>query len=393
MRILFLSSWFPYPADNGSKLRVLNLLKGLSQKHCVTLLSFADETRHGFVPAELRQICEEVQVVPKKSFSPKSLKARLGFFSLTPRSLLDTFSTEMAQLIRRSLVTTHFDLIIASQVMMASYSHLFSGLPAMFEEIEVGVLYEQYSKEESLGRRFRHGLTWAKHRRYLTRLLRRFCAGTVASKQEHQLLINNKISNNARIEVIPNCVNGAEYEDIETSPRPNTLIFTGSFRYFANYQAMTWFLSEVFPMIRARMPDVRLVITGDHADRPLPPTQNVELTGHVEDVRPYIAGSSISLAPIWTGGGTRLKILEAMAARTPVVSTPKGVEGIDALDGEHILIAESPQAFAEAVIRLFRSPALYQRLVESAHRLVCRNYDWAVVMPRFISLVERVAAG
>jgi glycosyltransferase involved in cell wall biosynthesis len=393
VRILFLSAWFPYPADNGSKIRIFNLIRGLSQEHHVTLLSFTDETRHGLIPAELRQICQEVQVVPKKSFSPLSLKARLGFFSLTPRSVLDTFSSEMAELIRRSLTTTHFDVIIASQVMMAGYSRFFSGLPALFEEIELGVLYEQRSKAESLVHRFRHGLTWTKHRRYLARLLRGFRAGTVVSRQEHRLLCGAAIEGSKPIEVIPNCVNVAEYEDFQAAPRPNTLIFTGSFSYFANYQAMRWFTSEVLPNIRAEIPDVRLTVTGNHANRPLPQAQDVELAGYVEDVRPYIAGSWVSLAPIWTGGGTRLKILEAMALCTPVVATSKGAEGIDVLDEENILIADTPQAFADAVTRLLRDPGLRQRLVDNAYRLVCRKYDWAAVMPRFVSLVERVALG
>jgi glycosyltransferase involved in cell wall biosynthesis len=154
---------------------------------------------------------------------------------------------------------------------------------------------------------------------------------------------------------------------------------------------MTWFLQEVYPRIQAQAPDVCVTITGDHADLPLPPADNVTLTGFVDDVRPLIASAWVSLVPIRVGGGTRLKILEAMALGTPVVTTSKGAEGLDAKHGEHLLIANSPEAFAEAVIRLLQEPGLRQRLADKAYQLVQERYDLAALMPRFLDLVERVA--
>jgi glycosyltransferase involved in cell wall biosynthesis len=193
------------------------------------------------------------------------------------------------------------------------------------------------------------------------------------------------------IEVIPNCVNLADYRNVCEAPQPETLIFTGSFRYSANHDAMVWFLSEVYPRIRAQIPSVRLSITGDHADLPLPPAGNVVLTGFVDDVRPLIASSWVGLAPIRIGGGTRLKILEAMALRTPVVATSKGAEGLELEDEEHLLIADTPEGFAEAVVRLLRKPRLRKRLVDHGYQAIQEKYDWPAVMPRFLELVEQVA--
>jgi glycosyltransferase involved in cell wall biosynthesis len=141
------------------------------------------------------------------------------------------------------------------------------------------------------------------------------------------------------------------------------------------------------------VPGVGLTITGDHAGLPLPCTNHVSLAGVVDDVRPLIASASVSLAPIRVGGGTRLKILEAMALRAPVVATSKGAEGLDVRDGEHLLIADTPEAFADATIRLLKEPGLRERLADNAYQLVREHYDWAVVMPRFLHLVERVAHG
>jgi glycosyltransferase involved in cell wall biosynthesis len=113
------------------------------------------------------------------------------------------------------------------------------------------------------------------------------------------------------------------YESYQSALVPNQLIFSGSFRYQANYEAMLWFISEVFPKILERVPDAQLIITGDHANLSIPPVSNVTLVGHVSDINTLIASSWVSLAPLLSGGGTRLKILEAMAG-TPVVSTSKG---------------------------------------------------------------------
>jgi polysaccharide biosynthesis protein PslH len=154
---------------------------------------------------------------------------------------------------------------------------------------------------------------------------------------------------------------------------------------------MVWFLHEVYPHIQAKIPDIHLIITGNHANRSLPSASNVTLTGYVDDIRPLIARSWISVVPLHTGGGTRLKILEAMSLRTPVVTTPKGAEGLDVQAGQHLLIADTPEAFAQAVVRLLQDPALRRQLASDAYQLVREKYDWMVIMPHFLELVERAA--
>jgi glycosyltransferase involved in cell wall biosynthesis len=219
--------------------------------------------------------------------------------------------------------------------------------------------------------------------------MHRFQLCTVASECEQELL-SQAIPDYHAVEVVPNLINLADYEDVDVEVSPNTLIFTGSFGYSPNYKAMVWFLGEVYPRIRSEIPDVRLFLTGDHKNLPLPSLDNVTLTGFVDDVRPLIAASGASLVPLWHGGGTRLKILEAMALRTPVVSTSKGAEGLDAKHNHHLLIADSPMAFAEAVLRLLTESGLHQRLTDNAYRLVRQKYDRAVIIPQFLNLVERV---
>ena len=388
-RILFLSRWFPYPADNGSKLRVVNLLRGLAAQHEVTLLSFTDgQEGQGDAP-EIRALCRKVQVVRWRPFNPTSLRSRLAFFSPMPRSVVDTYSSEMQQLVREVLSTDHYDGVIASQSPTIAYAPFFNGLPAVFEEAEIAVLYEQFAQASSIRERLRYGLTWAKQRHYLTKLLPYFHSCTVVSERERHLL-ERYVTDKKDIEVIPNSVHLSEYVDVNKQPCPDTLIFSGSFRYSANREAMVWFLGNIYPEIMRHIPNIQLKITGETDNLPLPPADNVNLTGRVDDVRPLIASAWVSLAPIRHGGGTRLKILEAMALRTPVVTTSKGAEGLDVRHDEHLLIADTPQSFAESVIRLCREPGLAQRLADKAFQLVSEKYDWAVVMPRFQSLVDQV---
>jgi glycosyltransferase involved in cell wall biosynthesis len=389
MHILFISRWYPFPPDNGSKLRIYNLLRGLSTRHEIDLVSFADRLDIDPVSPEIRSICRDIKVVQYKPYHADSLHAYLGFFSLLPRAIADSYSKEMQDCIKQQVESRAYDLVIASQSAMASYCRGLNHIPVLLEEVEIGVLLGQFQGASSAWRRLRNGLTWYKFRNYLALRLRSCSACTVVSEQEKSLVTRN-IPYRARIEVIPNCISLVEYQAVIENYQPNTLIFTGSFRYQVNYDAMLWFLTDVFPLIQAEIADVKLMITGDHANLPLPMSEGITLTGFVKDIRPLVARSAVSIAPLLAGGGTRLKILEAMALRTPVVSTSKGAEGLDITHERDILIADSPVEYAGAVCRLLREADLREKLVKNACQLVADKYNWVVVIPKFLGLVESI---
>lgn len=392
MEILFLSRWFPHPADNGSKLRIAQLLAGLARSHRVTLISFTEDSR---TPADLRSVpgldrISEVHALPWREFHPGSVRAVLGLLHPTPRFLLDTFSADMASLIGDTAARRRFDLVVASQLSMASYHASFKGIPAIFEEIELGVFHDQAAASRGL-KHLRHGLTWYKIKRYFSRLIQSFQVCTVASLRERELFVRNFPAHSRKVEVVPNCLSLEEYQGIQYDPTPNQLIFTGSFKYRANYDAMLWFVGEVFPLILGRIPDARLIITGDHQNLPLPGVTNIVLAGHVGDIKTLIASSSVSLAPLRVGGGTRLKILEAMALGTPVVSTSKGAEGLAVQNGEQMLIADTPEAFSAGVVGILENPVQRMQLSNNARRFVQEHFSWDANLPRFLHLVETAA--
>jgi glycosyltransferase involved in cell wall biosynthesis len=392
MRILFLSRWFPYPPNNGSKLRIINLLRGLASKHDVDLLSFTDRSVSEDHLLNLRTFCDEIRFVHWSEYNSNSKPALMGMFQTTPRSVIDTFSPEMAQAIRQMMERHSYDLVIASQFDMAAYRQFFKDLPALFEEVEVGVLYARYTNATTIIQRIRNRLTWEKHQRYLKNLLHDFQSCSVVSAQERDLVLD-KVTDSINIDIIPNGVRLEEYDHIQPSPEPTTLIFTGPFSYYVNYEAMCWFLEKVFPSVRNKIPDVKLIITGDHAGLPLPAVTNVIQTGFVSDVRPYVANSWASVAPILQGGGTRLKIIESMALRTPVVSTTKGAEGLGVHNGKEILLADTPEEFINAVMQILVDGDLRQEISTNAYRFVQENLDWSVILPRFLKLVNMTVIG
>ena len=288
MRILFLSGCFPYPADNGSKIRIYNLLKGLSQYHEVTLLSFSrDDGYQKYIP-ELNNLCYKVQVVPWKEYRPTSPRSMIGVLSQTPRSIVDTYSIEMKRYITAELRDRpEYNLVIASEVTMAAYHKLFYNFPSMFEDVELGLIYDRYINNKRPLAKLRLSFSWFKLKRYMTNLLNGFDTCTVVSYKEKGLL-SSLISRPKMINVIPNCVDLDSYQTILNQPEPNTLIFSGSLRYQANYEAVRYFIEEVLPLIRRSIPDVRLKITGQTNNIQLPSmlfNDNIQLLGYVDDVK------------------------------------------------------------------------------------------------------------
>jgi glycosyltransferase involved in cell wall biosynthesis len=388
MRILFLSNWFPYPPDNGSKIRIFNMISGLAREHEVTLISFTDPGSNQ-TGNHMEDICEAVYAIPKREYNATSVSAIMGIFDQRPRVLVDRFMPEMNERIQEEINRGNHDVIIASQMYMAAYLDGQRNIPAIFEEVEIGVFEDAVTSSSSTLSKFRHQLTLTKMGAYYKKLFPHYAACTVVSKLEKERL-SKLIPGYQHIEIIPNGVDLGHYREFLANPKPSQLIFTGSFTYNPNFEAMEWFTSQVFPQILSQFPDAQLTITGNSSTRNLSDSKGVNLTGYVDDIRPLIASSWVSLVPIFTGGGTRLKILEAFALKTPVIATSKGAEGLEVVHDEHLLTANSPEEYTQQTLRLLQDEQLREKLVSNAYKLVEEKYDWAVIMPKFINLVDQV---
>ncbi|HWQ12426.1 MAG TPA: glycosyltransferase family 4 protein [Roseiflexaceae bacterium] len=390
--MLFLSRWFPYPPDNGSRIRIYNLLRGLAAQHEVTLLSFADGTVDEAHMAAVRQMCVHVETAPYRPFVPSRPRALVALLSPLPRSVRDTESAEMRRLVAAAIRQQAFDVVIASQIDMASYAR---GLPVpvkILEELELTYRYEQVANEPNLVRRARRALTWWKLVAYVRRLLADFHGVTAVSLRERDT-IARLAPPGYPLAVVPNGVDVALYRADFGPPVPDALIYNGALTYGPNFDAVDFFAREILPLIRAERPAVRLLVTGAYTgvrvDR-LPRGAGLELAGYLPDIRPAVARSWACVVPLRQGGGSRLKILEALAAGTPVISTSKGAEGLDLVAERDFLLADTPADFAAATLRVLRDPVLREMLSRNGRRVVAARYDWQPIVQRLNAFIERM---
>lgn len=392
MRILFLATWFPYPPDNGSKLRVYYLLRGLAQRHELTLVSFAFSTAQPHIPSELNRWCQRIETIPVDPFAFNQAGTLHTF--LSPRPVASRAIPAMTRLSAHILQTTAFDVIIASTGMMIDYAlQAPSGTTLVLEEHNAMTRWaqERYDQAQTIAQRARAWMSWQKSKAYEARVYHKFDLITMVSEADRQAAKELVANSQPPVEVIPNGVDCTHNRPGLAAHATCTLVFNGSLAYSANYSAMQWFLSQVWPRIRAQAPDAELLITGSTAGvqlNDLALDDHVQLFGYVDDIRIPVSKATIAIAPILQGGGTRLKILEAMALGTPVVSTFKGAEGLNVVSGEHLLLADDPERFAQAVHSLLRNPQARQRLADNARRLVETDYDWQQIGQHFVTVIE-----
>ncbi len=394
MRILALSTWWPEPADNGSRMRIMQLLRQLGARHELHLIALTQGPAGAVRRDELSQLCASLRAIERPTRPIRLPDHLLSLVVPEPASVRATWHPELARAVDAATRQQRPDAVIAFQIDMAPYALRVPGVPRILEELELAYILEHHRQQPNLRLRLRFLLTALQYRRYVTGLLSRFTAVTVVSEREAALVRSLARGRSLELAVIPNGADVATCRPYRYDPDPDTLIYPGALSYAANLDAMAYFLSAIFPRIRQARPATTMRITGHStpAQRAaLPATAGVEHTGYVEDIRALIARSAVEVVPLRQGGGTRLKILEALALGTPVVSTTKGAEGLDLTPGQDYLIADTPAAFAENTVRLLAHPDERARLSANGRRVVAERYDWRAIGARFVALVETIA--
>jgi polysaccharide biosynthesis protein PslH len=391
MRILYLSPWFPYPLDTGSRIRVYHMLRVMAQQHHITLLTLDPQ---GWAPAQVdpvKSLCEHVEIVPADPFKRSKAQQATRFSSFGP--IVAAPFAEMTERVRQLHQRRSFDVVIASSVIMAAYALELIGVTHVLEEVNSNTrwMYDRYQAQTTVVQRLRCWASWRKSALYEARLFPQFDLVTMVSEQDAEIA-RELLHGNSRVEVSPNGVDATEFKPGLAEPQPDTLVFGGALTYEANFEAMQYFLKEIYPLIKQQRPHVTLRITGSTGKAnvsALALDHSVTLTGFVDDVRPVVSSAWVSIAPILSGGGTRLKILESMALGTPVVSTTKGAEGIAATDWQQLLIADDAVTFAQRVIALLADKEQRDRLAANARQFVAAKYDWTKIGQQFLEWVEQ----
>jgi glycosyltransferase involved in cell wall biosynthesis len=397
MRILFLSTWFPYPPNQGSKIRAYHLLGSLAGKHSVGLVSFQDgELRDEWLSA-MTERCAFVEVLPREPFAQDRIRAIAGWLSPQPRAVYAGYAPDFSERVRMLSTQWKPDLVVALTFTTAPYAVQVMGIPRVLDvDILVGrMLFEEFKSEGALTGKARKYLAYRKFDRYERQLFSQFNLCLVTSNRDH-IIARQHIGLGAnQVSLVPNGVDLDFFRPDQFSREEEALIFHGALTYFANYDAAMYFLDAIFPLIRREFPRTQFTITGttngvDLASLAL--DDHVQLTGYVEDIRHVLGRSTVCVVPLRKGAGTRIKILEAMAMGVPVVSTSKGVEGLDLVPDVHALLADNPIDFALATTRLLSDPGLREELSRNAYNLVSDRYSWAEIGGHFRAAVEDLVA-
>jgi len=397
MNLLFLTPQIPYPPQHGGALRAYNLIRVLAQRHAITLLSFVRTPEDLDRVGPLRDCCQRIETVPAPTRSHLR-RAFSVFLSPEPDLALRLVSTEFQARLDALLRESRFDVLQIEEIMLARY-----GLALDMDiELRPRLVFDTYNAEYVLQqrafetdvhdpRRWAGALysliQWRKLRRYEARVCRRFDCTVVVSQADAVAL--HALDPALPLVVVPNGVDVAHYAgyvpgaDDPVLP-PNSLVFTGKMDFRPNVDAVLWFVESVLPLIQRQVPGVRFYVVGQSPlprVRALAANPAVIVTGRVPDVRPYIAGAAVYVVPLRIGGGSRLKVLEALAMGRAVVSTSLGCEGYPLVADRELVVADEPTDFARAVIALLRDPGRRAELGEAGQRFAAERYDWSVIAP------------
>lgn len=395
MNILIVTTWFPYPPDTGINIRVYNLIKSLSKYHRLWLISFiSDAQNQSLSISHLEDFCEEINTVEANPYHERSIFKILGWLSPFPQSIISSHVPAMDYQLEKFIQEHEFDLIIASVIKSAVYVKKFRKIPKVIDLLEVTQFWEEQTGKSGPVPTLRQLLRRLKVYIFLRSLLPYFDICTIASEREEFLV--KKIAGYDRLTIIPNGLDLSKYER-RLKPKtliPNSIVFNGSVTFDANYDAVHFFIYQIFPLIQLVVPDVSFTITGstNGVEVSALKQKGVSFSGYVDDIIHFIRNYQICICPIRKGGGSRLKILEAMALGIPVVATSKGAEGLEVQHEQHLLIADTAEEFALQIIRLLKNPEFCTKLAENGRRLVEEKYNWEAVMPKFLEVIDNLVA-
>ncbi len=376
--MLVVSPDLPYPPAWGFGRRVYQLTRSLAAQHHVTMLCYARSEEQDFAEP-LREFCSEVRLVPREPTLHLRKRLRQAVSVVTPEPYHSSGLRDprMQSALDECLADGRFDAVQVESSQM-SFLRYRTSAPLVLDEhnIESELLQRMRQGEQSGLRRQYNRLEAVKYRRLEDRAWGRATACVVTSPRDKAALLSRHPAQPTV--VVPNGVDPEEFAPGPGPAEPDTMVFTGVLSYRPNLEAVESFIEHVLPRIREARPAARLTVVGSGAAADLErlTAPGVTVTGWVPDVRPHLAAAATVVVPINMGGGTRLKVLEALSMARPVVSTSLGCEGIDVEDGRHLLVADDAAGFSDAVCQLLSDPARGRRLGEAGRKLVTTRYTW-----------------
>lgn len=389
MHLLFVTSRLPYPPNRGDRLRVFNFIRELSREHRITLLTFLASQEETANLAGLRPYCADIHPI----FLPRAqsmLRAATRAWRAEPLQAHYYYSPTMQQAVDELVQTGGFDLLYAHLFRMAPYARFQRGIYRVLDMTDV------ISAEIARAMPY-HDWRWRaiyrnelpRIRRYEQELVEHFDETWVISETERTTLAATGAQ--GRVEVVPNGVDSERFRPTGRRRDRATVLFVGHMGVPHNEDAAEYLAREILPRIRAGVPDARLDLVGAEPSarvKRLAKLEGVSVLGHVPDLNAVLARATVFVAPLRFAAGVQNKVLEAMAAGTPVVTTGIVSEGLGTSAGRHLIVADLPEDIAAETVRLIKNRQLGDELARAARGFVESHYRWSAVSDRVAEIAR-----
>jgi glycosyltransferase involved in cell wall biosynthesis len=391
MKILFVTPYSPANPVFGGALRIYHVLAQLCANHDVTIAGFSTAAEERSLIGQFPSLTVKAHFVDYH-YSNSSLRWRMirSLFSFHSNWYHLTRSETLQNKLDELLAAQTFDLILCEFPVMAMYSYKSNAIKITDCH---NVEYDNFKRMSKVGNMFKKLFYFLEARKFFKEEIKVFDqqdALFVTSKRDIELI--NQTNETISKYLIPNGVDTDFYKPVQSCTIPFSMIFIGMMKYVPNYDGIEFFLDEIFPIILKKIPQATITIVGKN-----PPgcitsrrSQNTIITGFVQDTRPFIEEATVYVVPLRMGGGTRLKILEALAVKKPLVTTSVGCEGIDVVDRKEVMIADHPAEFAARVIELFEYPERGIILAENGYALVMNQYRWDQIGKRIELAIQEL---
>lgn len=396
MKILILDEEFPFPLNTGKRIRTFNLIVRLAKKHQVYYLAYGINGSVGFkalTQAGITPLAVERQIPPKSGVL-FYFRLLLNLFSRYPYIVSSHYSSLFADKLSDCLKQIRFDIVIAEWTPYAVYLNEVKDSKKVIvaHNLEHRIWERYFRNESNLLKKWYIGRQQKKVRRFEIESFASVDAVTAVSPVEAEEIVRH--GKDLTVEVVPNGVDLDYFssEDVETAS--SSMIFVGSMNWRPNQDAIQYFVREIFPLIKKDIKDAQATFVGQDppaAILKLGDIAGIEIVGRVDDVRPFVRKAAVYIVPLRIGGGTRLKILEAMAMKKAIVSTSVGAEGIAVAPDVNILIGDNPETFAAQVKKLITNRNLGQKLGNAGRELVEREYGWDRIAAALDNFLSRLA--
>ncbi|HEX7017652.1 MAG TPA: glycosyltransferase family 4 protein [Patescibacteria group bacterium] len=395
MKILMLTPYLPYPLLSGGQIRTYNLLKTLADKHDVTLFSLIKEdSERQYIP-ELEKYCKKVRVF-KRSKKPFTLRNILHTaVSSYPFLVIRNHVPETIKAVEEELSTNQYDLIHAETFYMMPHIPQ-TTTPTILAEQTIEYLgYESFSRRIKLPflRPFLK-IDIAKIKRW-ERHYWNSCTKLIVMSDEDKKYISTLINDPHKIEVVSNGVDSSWFAQKKKDlPADPTILSVGTFKWLPNVEAVTFLVEKIWPLVKKEIPHARLWIVGNAPTKQVIQYQKkdaaITVTGGIPDIRDAFNQAHVLVASVFSGKGTRYKILEAMASKTPIVATDLAVEGLQLTNGEQVLTSNTAEGLAELTIQVLQNQQLQKKLGENGRAFVTTHYDWQHIAQKLDAIYQEL---